>query len=158
MPYIITSVHVVMYFTLSTAPHWCAVIGQMDLNELLWLIIEMFDDKDDWTRKTLAWWNVNVTANSDDDISAIHAQHVHKTKHLSMLKCCAAEAIEFGTPPPPEAPEPEARPSTSFTAFSTISRQKSPDLTPCPLDEENELPIVKMANTILFGATLIVHL
>ncbi|KAI6016488.1 hypothetical protein EDC04DRAFT_2903268 [Pisolithus marmoratus] len=55
--YIIAYVHVVMYFTLSTAPHWCAVIGQMDLNELLWLIIEMFDSKDDWTHETLAWWN-----------------------------------------------------------------------------------------------------
>ncbi|KAI6116785.1 hypothetical protein EDD16DRAFT_1727213 [Pisolithus croceorrhizus] len=46
-PYIIAYVHVVMYFTLSTAPRWCAVVGQMDLSELLWLIIEMFDDKDD---------------------------------------------------------------------------------------------------------------
>ncbi|KAI5992518.1 hypothetical protein EDD15DRAFT_2368291 [Pisolithus albus] len=55
--YIIAYVHVVMYFTLSTAPRWCTVIGQMGLSELLWLIIEMFDDKDDWTHETLGWWN-----------------------------------------------------------------------------------------------------
>ncbi|KAI5999440.1 hypothetical protein EDC04DRAFT_2612176 [Pisolithus marmoratus] len=71
-----------------------------------------------------------------------------KTKCLSMLECRAAEAIEFGMPPPPEAPKPEARPSASFTALSA-----SPDLTPCPLDQEDESLIAKMTNTIPSGAT-----
>ncbi|KAI6032445.1 hypothetical protein EDC04DRAFT_2898160 [Pisolithus marmoratus] len=90
---------------------------------------------------------VNVTTDSDDDISAIHAQRARKTKCLSMLECRAAEAIEFGMPPPPEAPEPEARPSTSFTALGM-----SPDLTPCPSDQEDESLIAKTTNTILSGA------
>ncbi|KAI6032400.1 hypothetical protein EDC04DRAFT_2898218 [Pisolithus marmoratus] len=109
-----------------------------------WKKLESFDEDPDI--QAFLW--VNVTADSDDDISAIHAQCACKAKCLSMLK-----AIEFGMPPPPEAPEPEARPSASFTAFGTISRQESPDLTPCPLDEEDESLIAKMTNTIPSRAT-----
>jgi len=32
------------YFTLSTAPCWCPKVGQMDLEEMASLIIEMFGD------------------------------------------------------------------------------------------------------------------
>ena len=41
------------------------VIGQMDLDEMASLIIEMFTDVDDWTHVMLAWWNVCVLSNLD---------------------------------------------------------------------------------------------
>ncbi|KAL4069898.1 hypothetical protein V8B97DRAFT_2024256 [Scleroderma yunnanense] len=57
-PFMIAYIHVVMYFTLSMAPRWCPVIGQMDLHELHWLIVELLNDKvDQWACQTLAWWN-----------------------------------------------------------------------------------------------------
>ncbi|KAL4072069.1 hypothetical protein J3A83DRAFT_4400579 [Scleroderma citrinum] len=57
-PFTIAYIHVVMYFTLSMAPQWCPIIGQMDLHELHWLIIELLNDKvDQWVCQTLAWWN-----------------------------------------------------------------------------------------------------
>ncbi|KAF8443782.1 hypothetical protein L210DRAFT_3643378 [Boletus edulis BED1] len=80
---IIAYVHVLLYFTLSTAPRWCMAIGQMDLAEMAWAIIEMFDNKDDWTKATLAWWNSRAflkghgsckDTDSDDDTVKIRAQ------------------------------------------------------------------------------------
>ncbi|KAI6046598.1 hypothetical protein EDC04DRAFT_2598027 [Pisolithus marmoratus] len=65
-----------------------------------------------------AFWG-NVTANSIDNISAIHAQHAHKTKHLSTLECHAAKAIKFGVPPPTEVPEPDVRTSASTMCHSS---------------------------------------
>ncbi|KAG1747759.1 uncharacterized protein EDB91DRAFT_1016905, partial [Suillus paluster] len=57
--YIIAYVHIITYFTISSAQHWTRCIGDMDLDELLWAIIEMLDDDDDdpWVKDTLAWWN-----------------------------------------------------------------------------------------------------
>ena len=51
-----------MYFTMSTAPCWCPVIGDMDLCKMVWNIIELLSGKemDQWTCKTLAWWNLYV--------------------------------------------------------------------------------------------------
>ena len=40
-------------------------MGQMDLDEMASLIIEMFADPDDWTWSTLAWWNKCVSFNFD---------------------------------------------------------------------------------------------
>ncbi|KAL4067121.1 hypothetical protein V8B97DRAFT_2025225 [Scleroderma yunnanense] len=61
-PQIIAYVHVVSYFTLSTAPRWTANVSQMDLSALMWWIIEMFNttmfnELDSWAKETLAWWN-----------------------------------------------------------------------------------------------------
>ncbi|KAG8214415.1 hypothetical protein J3R82DRAFT_9422 [Butyriboletus roseoflavus] len=56
-PSIIAYAHVMLYFTLSTAPHWCSNVSLMDLSEMTWRILEMFKDQDDWTRDTLTWWN-----------------------------------------------------------------------------------------------------
>ncbi|KAL4073376.1 hypothetical protein V8B97DRAFT_1869024, partial [Scleroderma yunnanense] len=54
-PFTITYIHVVMYFTLSTVSQWCPIIGQMDLHELHWLIVELLNDKaDQWACQTLA--------------------------------------------------------------------------------------------------------
>ncbi|KIM60718.1 hypothetical protein SCLCIDRAFT_26409 [Scleroderma citrinum Foug A] len=64
-PQIIAYVHVVLYFTLTTAPCWCTIVGQMDLDEMASLIIEMFTDPDDWTQSTLVWWNKCVSFNFD---------------------------------------------------------------------------------------------
>jgi hypothetical protein len=34
----------------------------MDLDELLWAIVEMLDDDDDpWVKDTLVWWNRYVS-------------------------------------------------------------------------------------------------
>ncbi|KAG2103075.1 uncharacterized protein F5147DRAFT_547092, partial [Suillus discolor] len=56
--YIITYVHIITHFTISSAQHWTQCIGDMDLDELLWAIIEMLDDDDDpWVKDTLVWWN-----------------------------------------------------------------------------------------------------
>ncbi|KAL4066164.1 hypothetical protein J3A83DRAFT_4375454 [Scleroderma citrinum] len=105
-PYIIAYMHVVLYFTLSTVLHWCSVIGQMDLSELLWRIIELLDDKDNWTHETIAYWNMlfskgAIESESEDDMAQIHAQCAGKmkTKCLSALEHYAAEAIEFRAPP-----------------------------------------------------------
>ncbi|KAG1755278.1 uncharacterized protein EDB91DRAFT_1077253 [Suillus paluster] len=67
--YIIAYVHIITYFMISSAQHWTQCIGDMDLDELLWAIIEMLDnDNNPWVKDTLAWWN------SDDDIAQIRAQ------------------------------------------------------------------------------------
>ncbi|KAG1728839.1 uncharacterized protein EDB91DRAFT_1021024, partial [Suillus paluster] len=56
--YIITYIHVITYFTISSAQHWTRYIGDMDLDELLWAIVEMLDDNEDpWVKDTLTWWN-----------------------------------------------------------------------------------------------------
>ncbi|KIN96366.1 hypothetical protein M404DRAFT_33348 [Pisolithus tinctorius Marx 270] len=47
------------YFTLSTEQKWTNTTGKIDLAEMAWYIVDMFEDRDDWTRKTLAWWNSN---------------------------------------------------------------------------------------------------
>ncbi|KAG0693367.1 hypothetical protein DFH29DRAFT_816386, partial [Suillus ampliporus] len=60
--YIITYIHVITYFTISSAQHWTQYIGGMDLDELLWAIIEMLDDDNDpWVKDTLTWWNRYVS-------------------------------------------------------------------------------------------------
>ncbi|KAH0831875.1 hypothetical protein J3R83DRAFT_12746 [Lanmaoa asiatica] len=56
--YIIAYVHIVTYITVSHAQHWTQVIGEMDLQDLFWRIIEMLDDTSDlWVQETIAWWN-----------------------------------------------------------------------------------------------------
>ncbi|KAF8132265.1 hypothetical protein EV363DRAFT_1449241 [Boletus edulis] len=91
-PSIIAYVHVLLYFTLSTAPRWCMAIGQMDLAEMVWAIIEMFDNKDDWTKATLAWWNSQAflkghgsckDTDSDDDTVKIRAQQKKAVQRTS---------------------------------------------------------------------------
>ncbi|KIJ07065.1 hypothetical protein PAXINDRAFT_158542 [Paxillus involutus ATCC 200175] len=56
--YIIAYVHIMTYITLSHAPQWTQVIGEMDLSDLYWRIVEMLDDKTDpWVKETIGWWN-----------------------------------------------------------------------------------------------------
>ncbi|KAG2133216.1 uncharacterized protein EDB93DRAFT_1308741 [Suillus bovinus] len=72
--------HIVLrtYFTISSVQHWTWCIGDMDLDELLWAIIEMLDDDDDpWVKDTLAWWN------SKDDIMQIRAQRAARRSALA---------------------------------------------------------------------------
>ncbi|KAG1747948.1 uncharacterized protein EDB91DRAFT_1079626 [Suillus paluster] len=53
--YIMAYIHIITYFTISSAQHWTQYIGDMDLDELLWAIVEMLDDDDDpWVKDTLA--------------------------------------------------------------------------------------------------------
>ncbi|KAG1734273.1 uncharacterized protein EDB91DRAFT_1057000, partial [Suillus paluster] len=60
--YIIAYIHVIKYFTISSAQHWTRYIGDMDLDELLWAIVEMLDDDNDpWVKDTLTWWNRYVS-------------------------------------------------------------------------------------------------
>ncbi|KIN98799.1 hypothetical protein M404DRAFT_31121 [Pisolithus tinctorius Marx 270] len=56
-PHIIAYVHVIAYFTLSAEQKWTNTTGNIDLAEMAWYIVDMFEDRDDWTRETLAWWN-----------------------------------------------------------------------------------------------------
>lgn len=47
-----------MYITISHAQHWTQTIGDMNLQDLYWRIVEMLeDDSDPWVRETLKWWN-----------------------------------------------------------------------------------------------------
>ncbi|KAG2112204.1 uncharacterized protein F5147DRAFT_759581 [Suillus discolor] len=56
--YIIAYVHVI---------HWMRYIGDMDLEELLWAIIEMLDDDSDpWVEDTLMWWNSHLKPTKDN--------------------------------------------------------------------------------------------
>ncbi|KAG9312294.1 hypothetical protein JVU11DRAFT_7603 [Chiua virens] len=55
--YIIAYVHIITYVTLSHASQWGEVIGDMNLEDLYFRIIKIFEDKDDpWVKETLAWW------------------------------------------------------------------------------------------------------
>ncbi|KIK79864.1 hypothetical protein PAXRUDRAFT_16093 [Paxillus rubicundulus Ve08.2h10] len=86
--YIIAYVHIIAYSTLSQAQQWTQVIGNMDLRDLYWRIVEMLEDKaDPWVEDTLAWWNRLSKSNrsadvkkydksdsSDDDMAQVHAQ------------------------------------------------------------------------------------
>ncbi|KAH0826335.1 hypothetical protein J3R83DRAFT_5288 [Lanmaoa asiatica] len=80
-------------------------------------------DKDDWTKRTLAWWNSRAfpkghasckDADSDDDMAKIRAQRAHLSKkpaRPSKDELRAAEAIEFATPPSknPSVPLPASK-------------------------------------------------
>ncbi|KAG2159199.1 uncharacterized protein EDB93DRAFT_1245015 [Suillus bovinus] len=98
--YIIAYVHIITYFTISSAQHWTWCIGDMDLDELLWAIIEMLDNDDDpWVKDTLveqvhfSIWHLKPTKDnshlaklmqkeSEDNIVQIRAQ---RTAHHSAL-------------------------------------------------------------------------
>ncbi|KAN0093355.1 hypothetical protein V8E55_004139 [Tylopilus felleus] len=46
------------YITLSHADHWTHMIGEMNLEQTYWHIIELLDDESDlWVQETLTWWN-----------------------------------------------------------------------------------------------------
>ena len=45
-----------MYFTLTTAPRWCPHVGEMNLELMADLIIELFKNDNDWTRTTCYDW------------------------------------------------------------------------------------------------------
>lgn len=69
--YIIAYIHVITYFTISSAQHWTRYIGDMDLDELLWAIVEMLDDDDDpWVKDTLVWWNRHLKPTKENSKSA----------------------------------------------------------------------------------------
>ncbi|KAG1838681.1 hypothetical protein F4604DRAFT_1691499 [Suillus subluteus] len=74
--YIIAYIHVITYFTISSTQHWTWYIGDMDLDELLWAIIEMLDDNDDpWVKDTLTWWNRHLKPIKDNShFSQAHAK------------------------------------------------------------------------------------
>ncbi|KAG2337190.1 hypothetical protein BDR05DRAFT_1005264 [Suillus weaverae] len=69
--YIIAYIHVITYFTISSAQHWTRYIGDMDLDELFWAIVEMLDDNDDpWVKDTLTWWNKHLKPTKENSNSA----------------------------------------------------------------------------------------
>ncbi|KAF8546008.1 hypothetical protein OG21DRAFT_1528109, partial [Imleria badia] len=89
----------------------------MDLAEMAWAIIELFDEKDDWTKETLAWWNSRAfpkghgssnNADSDDDMANIRAQRTRKKAACppSASEKCATEATDFATPSPKDPKNP----------------------------------------------------
>ncbi|KAG9309047.1 hypothetical protein JVU11DRAFT_11061 [Chiua virens] len=56
--HIIAYAHIITYITISHAQQWTRTIGEMDLQDTYWRIIEVLDDKSDlWVRETLEWWN-----------------------------------------------------------------------------------------------------
>ncbi|KAI6141075.1 hypothetical protein BKA82DRAFT_32181 [Pisolithus tinctorius] len=65
-PHIIAYVHIIK---------WTNTTGNIDLAEMAWYIVDMFKDQDDWTRKTLAWWN-------------LHAFLERSQNGSKALKCC----------------------------------------------------------------------
>ncbi|KAI6002364.1 hypothetical protein F5J12DRAFT_783845 [Pisolithus orientalis] len=48
------------YLTLSLAPKWANEFGDIDLQAMSWMIIEMFEHSNDQTHETLEWWNTYV--------------------------------------------------------------------------------------------------
>ncbi|KAF8451068.1 hypothetical protein L210DRAFT_3640087 [Boletus edulis BED1] len=75
------------YISISHAQQWTWTIGEMDLQDLYWCIIEILDDKSDvWVRGALKWWNKqsNVAGclmgkqvnndDSEDDMAEIRAR------------------------------------------------------------------------------------
>ncbi|KAL4079787.1 hypothetical protein J3A83DRAFT_4398683 [Scleroderma citrinum] len=126
-----------LYFTLSTAPCWCSVISQMDLSKLLWRIIELFDDKNNWTHETIMYWNM------------LFSKGKMKTKHLSTLEHHTAEVIKFRTPPPEEVgPEASTSMTSSMTLSNIFSAVPESDLTSCSSDNEAESAMSKATNSI----------
>ncbi|KAI6015849.1 hypothetical protein BKA83DRAFT_45832, partial [Pisolithus microcarpus] len=52
-PHIIAYVHVIAYFTLTAEQKWTNATGNIDLAEMAWTIVDMFENRDEWTRETL---------------------------------------------------------------------------------------------------------
>ncbi|KAI5980896.1 hypothetical protein EDD15DRAFT_2380723 [Pisolithus albus] len=89
-PHIIAYVHVIAYFTLTAEQKWTNATGNIDLAEMAWTIVDMFEDRDEWTRQTLEWWNTRafphrpqnrsrslkhrLEPDSDDDVMHIRAK------------------------------------------------------------------------------------
>lgn len=71
-----------MYFTMSTAPRWCTVIGNMDLCQMAWNIMELLGGKgmDPWSRETLAWWNSYVILDYSTLSQLLSGEFSQKTK------------------------------------------------------------------------------
>lgn len=59
-PHIITYVHVIAYFTLTAELKWTNTTGEIDFAEMAWTIVDMFENRDKWTRETLEWWNMHA--------------------------------------------------------------------------------------------------
>ncbi|KAI6016735.1 hypothetical protein EDC04DRAFT_2608332 [Pisolithus marmoratus] len=60
-PHIITYVHVIAYFTLTAEQKWTNTTGSIDLAEMAWTIVDMFENRDEWMHETLHWWNTYVS-------------------------------------------------------------------------------------------------
>ena len=71
-----------MYFTMSTAPRWCTVIGNMDLCQMVWNIMELLGGKgmDSWSHETLAWWNSYVILDYSTLSQLLSGEFSQKTK------------------------------------------------------------------------------
>lgn len=174
-PQVIAYVHVLLYFTLSTAPRWCQNVGQMNLDEMASLIIEMFSNPDNWTCTMLAWWNKRAfpkpalpNPDSDNDIATIRAQRTKKTKHLSNFERHCAAGRDFTTPTPEpemsEVPSTSASSSTSLllsnsttsTSVTTVCNVgtggEDSDLSPPPSDNEGAQPALPQIASIIPAA------
>ncbi|KAI6043815.1 hypothetical protein EDC04DRAFT_2599897 [Pisolithus marmoratus] len=106
-PHIIAYVHVIK---------WTNTTGSIDLAEMAWMIVDMFENRDEWTRETLHWWNTYISfiityrhaflhrvqnglrslkrclePESDDNVMHIH------TKHGSTIGSNALSAGSSGT-------------------------------------------------------------
>ncbi|KAI6011577.1 hypothetical protein EDC04DRAFT_2958738 [Pisolithus marmoratus] len=106
-PHIITYVHIIAYFTLTAKQKWTNTTGSINLAEMAWMIVDMFENRDEWTCETLHWWNTHaflhrvqngsrslkrcLEPESDDDVMHIC------TKHGSTVGSNASSAGSSGT-------------------------------------------------------------
>ncbi|KAG1842079.1 hypothetical protein F4604DRAFT_1939082 [Suillus subluteus] len=75
---------------MSFTQHWTWYIGDMDLDELLWAIIEMLDDNDDpWVKDTLTWWNRHLKPIKDNSHLA---KLMQKESEDNIAQICAQRA------------------------------------------------------------------
>ncbi|KAG2133573.1 uncharacterized protein EDB93DRAFT_1107524 [Suillus bovinus] len=134
--YTIAYVYIITYFTISSTQHWTRCIGDMDLDELLWAIIEMLDDDDDpWVKDTLAWWNRHLKPTKDnlhsaklmrkeseDDIAQIRAQRA----------ACRSALAKSNAPSCPGHPNKLQEPSTSGKRICPVEHRPEEDIPHAP--------------------------
>ncbi|KAG8216603.1 hypothetical protein J3R82DRAFT_6789 [Butyriboletus roseoflavus] len=138
----------------------------MDLSEMTWRILKMFEDQDNWTHDMLAWWNsqaflkgnsqiLHEDSDSEDNVAVIHAQR-GKAKAPMMLECHAAEVIEFATPPPIEHEIMAGSTLTSSISttsisgtFSNVPDAQDSNLSSCTSDNEQDESLLPKANHIV---------
>ncbi|KAG1724208.1 uncharacterized protein EDB91DRAFT_1087550 [Suillus paluster] len=129
--YIIAYIHVITYFTISSAQHRIRYIGDMDLDKLLWAIVEMLDDDEDpWVKDTLTWWNRHLKPTKENSNLA---KLMQKESENNIAQICAQRAAHHSAlvPSHPVNPSNTQDPSMSGKHTRPAEHHDKEDIPPC---------------------------
>ncbi|KAG1845529.1 hypothetical protein F4604DRAFT_1936861 [Suillus subluteus] len=149
MKHIIAIVHIIMYFTLSQAQNWTNEIGNMNLVELFWSIIDMLDDDEDpWVKDTMAWWMACIGSkakaptkkpecNEDDDDEE---NDIADIKAQRLARCGAMKSKIAGVPPAKKKLAPSLPPPSKTKCAQQVESNEDIEADEAPANKKKPAP------------------